>query len=274
MFQSINKLFDRKSDPDGLIEKSAHLVESAFIEAVNETVKSEKATLEHLFASVLPGISAVLAGNLVMNLANLVLRGLVTQEGSSEIRRSLKKLIANPMLTGIDQLRIAMELEKGISKAGTQETAYRVERYKDALRSFDKALANASDEEKISIHLYRAMASEHIPGGAREARIHLSRFQEGCNLRADACVLRAEEEANLALTCRKEADDIDLSPSYRGSGGGLVGMSEAVNPNKKMELQAQARKHAMRAEELRAKSKRFRNCVEVMGFVIHNPTDV
>jgi hypothetical protein len=265
LFDSINKLFGRKSDPDGLIEKSAHLVEKAFIEAATETLGREKGSLEHLLTSVLPGLSAALAGNLVMHLVNLVLHALVTQDHSSEIQRSLKKLIANPMRTGIDQLRIAMELEKGIGK-GAQEDVYRFERYKDALRSFDKALANASDDEKIPIHLYRAMASERIPGGVREARIHFARFQEGCNLRANAFAREAEEETNLALTHRKEADAINLSGGYRGSGGGLIGMSEAVNPNKKMELQAQAHKHETRAEELRAKSQRFRNCAQVMGF--------
>jgi hypothetical protein len=266
LFESINKMFGRKENPDGLIEKSARLVEKAFIEAATETLGREKGPLEHLLTSVLPGVSAALAGNLVMHLVNFVLHALVTQEHSSEIQRSLQKLIANPMRTGIDQLRIAMELEKGIGKEAAQEDAYRFERYKDALRSFDKALANASDDEKIPIHLYRAMASERIPGGVREARIHFARFQEGCNLRANAFAREAEKEANLAIKYRKEADAINLSRGYRGSGGGLIGMSEAVNPNRKMELQVQAQKHEIRAEELRAKSQRFRNCAQVIGF--------
>lgn len=272
MFESIKKLFGGKSDPDGLIERSAHLVEEAFLEAATETLSNKKATLEHLLTSVLPGLSAVLAGNLVMHLVNHVLHALIAQKHSSDIQRNLKKLIANPMRTGIDQLRIAMELERDSPTKGAEEATYRFERYKDALRSFDKALANASDDEKIPIHLYRAMASERIPGGAREARIHLSRFQEGCQLRANAFGLKADEETKLAVLIRREAEAINLSRSYRGTGGGLVGMSEAVNANRKTELQLQTRKRELKAEELRAKSQHFKNCARVMGFAFHIPS--
>src|SRR5689334_14628322 len=152
-------LFSKKGSPDELMDTSAKIFEDALVGAAKKTLDTTRGDLAQFLSSVLPGISAVLASNLAIEVVNGVLNLLISRKHASEVERSLKKLLANPMRTGTDQLRIALQLESQDHVPTAEEKGYRADRFRDALRSFDQALSNASDAEKGPIHLYRAMTS-------------------------------------------------------------------------------------------------------------------
>jgi hypothetical protein len=262
------KIFARRHSPEELIDESAEICEHAFVEASKKTLEGTKENLSHLLRAVLPGISSILAANFVLEAVGRILTSLVSKEQLSEVQRSLNTLLASPMRTGIDQLRIALQISAAVSKTDA-EKEYIADRFRDALRSFDQALSQSSDLEKGPIHLYRAMASLRIPGGEPEATIHLKRFAESCITRAEFLERKADLQEFMAADSNKKAAAIQVVRS-RG-GGGLIGMDETAPLLTKRVLEKSARKHAQKALEFRHKAQSLRNSAAGTEFICaHN----
>ncbi|MGZ7077079.1 MAG: hypothetical protein ACXVJL_13860 [Candidatus Angelobacter sp.] len=258
-------LFSKKGGPDELMDTSAKICEDALVGAAKKTLDTTKGDLAQFLSSVLPGISAVLASNLAIEVVNGVLNLLISRKHASEVERSLKKLLANPMRTGTDQLRIALQLESQDHVPTAEEKGYRADRFRDALRSFDQALSNASDAEKGPIHLYRAMTSLRIPGGEPEATIHLSRFSDSCKSRAELLEMEAATEESRAKSDAQEAEGVKGGSA--GLGGGFVGMDQSQMVLKKRALEQSAAEHQQKARHLKESAQRLRNCIVTAEFL-------
>jgi hypothetical protein len=119
---------------------------------------------------------------------------------SAKMLKVLQKLVAGPLNTGLLQLRTALSLESNKAGETREQSHHKISRYRDALRSFDKALAVADENEKPTIHLYRAFVSTKIPGAENEARVHGLEFGAACKDLAQALIRKASiEEADAAI---------------------------------------------------------------------------
>jgi hypothetical protein len=257
-------IFTRKLSPEELIDDSAKIFENAFIEAGKKTLEGTRDGLSHLLKAVLPGISSLLAANFVLEAVGQILGSLIAKDHIAEVQKSLSTLLASPMRTGIDQLRIALQISTTTPKTDA-EREYISDRFRDALRNFDQALVLSSDLEKGPIHLYRAMASIRIPGGEQEAAIHLKRFSESCISRAESLERNADLEESTAARSVQEAASIQVVRSR--AGGGLVGMDESAPLLKKRVLERSARKHNQKALDFRHKAQRLRNSAAAAEFI-------
>lgn len=97
-----------------------------------------------------------------------------TDEKPRQIEAVVSTLVREPLITGVGQMKVANKTvpfsEKGMR--------YRIERFRNALCSLDRARSLASEEFEISlIDLLRGLCAFEIPGGKSEALVHLTSFQ-------------------------------------------------------------------------------------------------
>ena len=95
-------------------------------------------------------------------------------EKPRQIEAVVSTLVREPLITGIEQLRVANKTVPFSEKS----MRYRVERFQNALCSLDRARSLASEGFEIAlIDLLRGLCAFEIPGGTSEAILHLTSFQ-------------------------------------------------------------------------------------------------
>jgi hypothetical protein len=95
-------------------------------------------------------------------------------EKPRQIEAVVSTLVREPLITGIEQLRVANKTVPFSEKS----MRYRIERFQNALCSLDRARSLASEEFEIAlIDLLRGLCALEIPGGESEALVHLSSFE-------------------------------------------------------------------------------------------------
>jgi len=97
-----------------------------------------------------------------------------TEEKPRQIEAVVSTLVREPLITGIEQLKVANKTVPFPEKS----MRYRVERFQNALCSLDRARSLASEGFEIAlIDLLRGLCAFEIPGGTSEAILHLTSFQ-------------------------------------------------------------------------------------------------
>ena len=156
------------------LERIANVTADAFLKTAEDGLNVGRDKLVSIPTKELAKLAAAFAGTFTTRLVIICLTALVSSEDKTSLLvKMTEKLVRNPFRTGIDVLRISMRLEpSGDHKETEEQASHRVERYRDALRSFDSALQNADKGERSTIHFFRALTAMRIPGAEREAMIH------------------------------------------------------------------------------------------------------
>jgi hypothetical protein len=240
-----------------LLRRSATMVREAALKTAEDVLKEKGTNLATLVARVMSPVAASLLTAFSAQFALLCLQALTNERRSEEMLQHLSKLVAGPLNTGLLQLRTALVLEVNADQETPEQKSHKNSRYRDALRSFDEALALAQDEEKAALHLCRAFVSTRIPGAEMEARLHVSEFAAACEDLAEALIRKASAED--AAASRIEASTTKIAVDRgMGGGGGLVGMSMAADKLKKSQLESTARTQRATAESLRIQAKELK----------------
>jgi hypothetical protein len=136
-------------------------------------------------------------------------------------------LVREPLITGLEQLRMANETVS-FSEKGMQ---YRVERFRNALCSLDRARSLASEEFEIAfINFLRGLCAFELPGGTSEALVHLTSFQVWANKEAEHLFLVKEEKQRKAERLDVEIEELKYLLKLKPANGPLyLALQEAQN---------------------------------------------
>lgn len=89
----------------------------------------------------------------------------------SRLDRVVSKLVAAPFGTATTQLETALRLDSGVESSVPNQ--HIIERYRNALVSFDTARSLADDDEILLIDLCSGLICTRLPGANLEAILHL-----------------------------------------------------------------------------------------------------
>jgi hypothetical protein len=251
-----------------LIRRSATMVREAALKTAEDVLKEKSTNVANLLVRVMSPLAASLLSAFSAQFAIICLRALTNEHQSEKTLKQVNKLVAAPLNTGLVQLRTALMLEVDASQENREQETHKISRYRDALRSFDEALALAQDEEKAAVHLYRAFVSTRIPGAETEARLHGSEFATACENLSEALIQKASAEDYAANRSESSAAKIVVERGM-GGGGGLVGMSMAADKLKKSQLDSSARTHKVAAENLRSEAQELTECSVLVLSLLH-----
>jgi hypothetical protein len=160
----------------GLLEEAASASEEALISAAQETVKISSDEVFSLSAAGLLVLFGHFASAFSTHFVFACLKALMTPKHATDRGiQFLQRLVRNPMATGINVLKIALELESNLGATPSDgDREYVIERFRNARSSFDNAAQNAEENEKAAISLYRGLTSMKIPGGRHEGLTNAS----------------------------------------------------------------------------------------------------
>lgn len=124
-------------------------------------------------------VSALLGpyGTFASKFVEIFLQGLFnSQQNLQKIETAVSALVREPLMTGVEQLKLANKTVPS-SKEAAQ---YRIERFRMALASLDRARSLASEKESkfeiAFVDLLRGFCALELSGGASEAISHLTAF--------------------------------------------------------------------------------------------------
>jgi len=249
-----------------LLDEAASASEEALISAVQETVKISSAEVSSLTATSLVVLFGHFASAFSTHFVFACLKVLITPRHASERSvQFLQRLIRNPMATGIDILRIAMDLESKLGVTPTpEEREYVVERYRNARSSFDFAAQNADENEKAAISLYRGLTSTKIPGGHREALRHFRDFANRCSVSAVKTRQPIDEKLKKAKGLREKASRI-LVEHVRGLGAGtFLAMGAYEDLVQRAGYIFEAKRYEAEARDLERRARAFDAAVKAI----------
>jgi hypothetical protein len=137
----------------------------------------------------------------------------------SRLDRLVSKLVAAPFNTATAQLAIALQLDSGSGSSAPNE--HIIERYRNALVSFDMARSLADTNEIIIIDLCSGLICTRLPGAKTEAVLHLQSYlTDGQKLLADC----REEIGRQQTEMRKAKNYLSANPwwTFPGMKAGFV----------------------------------------------------
>jgi len=138
------------------------------------------------------------------------------EEKTQQIEAVVSALIREPLLTGLEQLRVANKTVLFSEKS----KQYRIERLRNALNSLDRARSLASEEFEIAIiDLLRGLCAFEIPGGTSEALIHLTAFQIWAHKEREYLVSDRKEKLRKAECLDVEIEDSKYSLNLKSGNG-------------------------------------------------------
>jgi hypothetical protein len=247
-----------------LIETISPLLNKVFLKTVEETLSVKKTELLSKATSEIMQIFARASGNFIIEVSLAFLKIILESKDSMRvIEREVKKLVSEPLRTGIEQLKIA-----GVLNSKTKaQNQHKISRYRQALDNFDSALSLAEENEKPFINLLRGLVSVNIPGAEEEAVIHLRNFQVACQKIAEhvSSVASLEEKNALEEERDAEAIKVQISP---GVGGGLIGMARAEPLIQKAHLLHEADKRRKKVESLKFTRDQILNSILAIEILI------
>ena len=167
----------------------AELLRPALLKVSENLLTSASTNLVEAAATKIPAVAASALGAGGLQVAIQFLRfAFAGSDAISEVRETVTKLVRQPLVTGIEQLRLLLTM----SPVGPAECEYRTDRARDALVQLDTALAVAEPEDRHGIHLLMGMTGSLIPGGEEEAIFHFEEFAFAVETEADVLEFRAQ----------------------------------------------------------------------------------
>lgn len=136
-----------------------------------------------------------------------------TEEKTRQIEGVVSTPIREPLLTGLEQLRMANKTVLFSEKS----KQFRIERLRNALYSLDRARSLASEEFEIAlIDILRGLCAFEIPGGTSEAIVHLTAFKIWAHKETDYFVSIRKKKQRKAERLDVNIEDLkyllDLKP--------------------------------------------------------------
>lgn len=240
-----------------LLDDAASASEEALISAAQETVKISSDEVFSLSATSLLVLFGHFASAFSTHFAFACLKALITPKHASDRSvQFLQRLIRNPMATGINLLKIALDIESKLGALPSEEDReYVTDRFRNARFSFDIAAQNAEENEKAAISLYRGLTSMKIPGGRQEGLLHLREFADRCTLSGKKTREPIDGKLRKAKDLRQKAGQI-LVEHVRGLGAGtFIAMGVFEDLVEREGYVFEARRQETEARDLECKAK-------------------
>ncbi len=217
---------------DYILEPLPKLFSEAFIKSAKQNLQIDEASILGNTSTLVGKIIIVGFNNFIPSIVAIVLDSL-TKKNDSELKKmskQLTKIIREPFLTGIDQLKISLKTQP----SNETEINFQQQRLMTALQNFDKAFQLCEEDEKAQIKFLQGITLLKLIGGAKEAKARLGEFIELSTEKKEQLETELKKLQYNATIKRQEALSIVAAPPK--AGGGLVGFSDSSDYFKKMEL--------------------------------------
>ncbi len=231
---------------DNILAALPRLFSEAFIKSAKQNLQIDEASILGNTSTLVGKIIFVGFNNFMPSVVGAVLESF-TKNNDSELKKiskQLSKLIREPILTGINQLKTSLKAQP----TNESELAFQQQRLMIALQNFDKALQLCGEDEKIQIKFLQGVTLLKIKGGTKEAKSTLGEFIEMATSQKEQLESELLKLQNSATTKRIEAESIVAKAPK--AGGGLVGFSDSSGYFKKMELLNAASKIESQSEKI------------------------
>lgn len=242
---------------DNILENLPRLFSEAFIKSVKQNFQIDEASILNGTSTIIGRIVLSGVNNFIPSVIGIVLESF-TKANDSELKKMsklLSKISREPFLTGIDQLKAALN----ISPSNDQENYFQQQRLMAALQNFDKAIQLCEEDEKVQIKFLQASTLLKINGGAKEAKSKLGEFIEIVKTRKIQLENNYQNLQQSASIKKQEAKSI-IAVSPKG-GGGLIGFSGSSEYFKKMELLSAVNKIEVQCEKILEEVKNLNKIV-------------
>lgn len=233
----------------------------AFIKSVKDSLKVEEKALLGNTSTIAGKIIVLGANNFFPSFVGLVLDSFIRTSDSElkKISKQLSKLIREPFLTGIDQLKMASQISPG----NEAEVSFQHQRLHAALENFDKAFNLSEPDEKLNIELLRCLTLLKMNGAQQAAKERIDAFIQLALLKVQEFEIRRTMLQKEIAEKESEADSIQ---DVKGAkiGGGLIGTSEMRQQLRKSELKASAKKLSEEVVTFEIQVSKLNNTIATM----------
>lgn len=239
------------------------LLRPALLRAGESLLTSTSKTLVEAAATGIPAAAAGALGAGGLQVAIQFLHfALGGSDAISQVREVVTKLVRQPLVTGIEQLRLLLTM----SPVGRTEHEYFADRARNALVQLDAALSLAEPEDRHAMHLLMGMTGSLIPGGEEEAIFHFEQFTFAVETEAGALEFRAQmydaDSKGLSVYSQRlspDAEVFEVKPTSWGSTSDLL---------KKARLERRTAEEAAIAARFRGEASELHNSTAVVQMLI------
>lgn len=229
---------------DNILETLPKLFSEAFIKSAKKNLQIDESSILSNTSTIVGKIILVGFNNFIPSVVGVVLESLTTNSDSElkQMSKQLSKVIREPFLTGIDQLKTSLETQP----TNESEINFQQQRLLTALQNFDKALQLCEEDEKVQIKFLQGVTLLKINGGTQEAKSRLREFIDSATSKKKRLEGELRKLQHSVNTKRNEAQSIVATEPK--AGGGLIGFSGSSDYFKKMELLNTANKMGSQCE--------------------------